>query len=137
MVLLSSRGSGSAQTKIYSRSFGKMHEVICPIIYLKGIVGLGLINIICNLFVSLFDCRMSYHQRVCDNVPESFSPLLPAEPVCCFRYEKPNEMVGYVTYNIPYFFATIFFTPPNELYHFLFSYYHAYDYTGKLRMLPS
>lgn len=40
--------------------------------------------------------RLSYHQRICENVPESFGPLLPAEPISYFKYgeriEKPTEM---------------------------------------------
>lgn len=40
--------------------------------------------------------RLSYHQRIRDNVPESFEPLLPAEPIHRFKYEErienPTEM---------------------------------------------
>lgn len=35
--------------------------------------------------------RLSYHQRMCESVPESFAPLLPAEPKCYFKYSERIE----------------------------------------------
>lgn len=31
-------------------------------------------------------CRLSYHQRIIDIVPASFSVLSPANPVCIYKY---------------------------------------------------
>uniref|UniRef100_A0A673ID22 Nuclear cap-binding protein subunit 1-like n=1 Tax=Sinocyclocheilus rhinocerous TaxID=307959 RepID=A0A673ID22_9TELE len=35
--------------------------------------------------------RLSYHQRIVDIVPQSFSALIPANPVCSYKYEEETE----------------------------------------------
>uniref|UniRef100_A0A8C2I4P5 Nuclear cap-binding protein subunit 1 n=1 Tax=Cyprinus carpio TaxID=7962 RepID=A0A8C2I4P5_CYPCA len=35
--------------------------------------------------------RLSYHQRIVDIVPPSFSALIPANPVCSYKYEEETE----------------------------------------------
>uniref|UniRef100_A0A671KN11 Nuclear cap-binding protein subunit 1-like n=1 Tax=Sinocyclocheilus anshuiensis TaxID=1608454 RepID=A0A671KN11_9TELE len=35
--------------------------------------------------------RLSYHQRIVDIVPPSFSTLIPANPVCSYKYEEETE----------------------------------------------
>ncbi|XP_016102474.1 nuclear cap-binding protein subunit 1-like [Sinocyclocheilus grahami] len=35
--------------------------------------------------------RLSYHQRIVDIVPSSFSALIPANPVCSYKYEEETE----------------------------------------------
>uniref|UniRef100_A0A673I997 Nuclear cap-binding protein subunit 1-like n=1 Tax=Sinocyclocheilus rhinocerous TaxID=307959 RepID=A0A673I997_9TELE len=39
--------------------------------------------------------RLSYHQRIVDIVPQSFSALIPANPVCSYKYEEETESVLY------------------------------------------
>uniref|UniRef100_A0A672KX23 Nuclear cap binding protein subunit 1 n=1 Tax=Sinocyclocheilus grahami TaxID=75366 RepID=A0A672KX23_SINGR len=36
--------------------------------------------------------RLSYHQRIVDIVPSSFSALIPANPVCSYKYEEETEL---------------------------------------------
>ena len=46
-------------------------------------------------------CRLSYHQRIVDTVPDNFEPLIPAKPSAFYKYEKedasslPGTMVAH------------------------------------------
>ena len=35
-------------------------------------------------------CRLSYHQRIVDIVPPTFSALIPAEPIFIYKYEDES-----------------------------------------------
>ena len=42
--------------------------------------------ICCSCLFSLFPSRLSYHQRMVDIVPPTFSALIPAEPLFVYKY---------------------------------------------------
>lgn len=37
-----------------------------------------------------FLCRLSYHQRIVDIVPPTFSALIPPEPIFIYKYEDES-----------------------------------------------
>ncbi|XP_016353887.1 nuclear cap-binding protein subunit 1-like [Sinocyclocheilus anshuiensis] len=41
--------------------------------------------------IDLYFTQLSYHQRIVDIVPPSFSTLIPANPVCSYKYEEETE----------------------------------------------
>lgn len=41
--------------------------------------------------VCSFLCRLSYHQRIVDIVPPTFSALIPAEPIFLYKYEDESS----------------------------------------------
>lgn len=53
------------------------------------LVGISL----CGLTLSNFSllCRLSYHQRIVDIVPPTFSALIPAEPTSVYKYGSESS----------------------------------------------
>ena len=45
-------------------------------------------------------CRFAYHQRICDNVPETFAAFIPEKPQPEYKYDK--EGAGrYLAHSLP------------------------------------
>lgn len=85
-VRLSGPGSGDAQAQVRQRGSGEKHEVRKQ----EAVLCFETITGAVELKPCSVPLRLSYHQRIVDIVPPTFSALIPAEPIFTFKYEDES-----------------------------------------------